>query len=147
MMIVRTILVSVVIGVSITSTHWYLLEVANFNVFAASNMVLLLLVLIENIHIGNCRNERRSGFANSPLRNPWLLGAAVTAQGVHLLAMNWGPTQRLLGIEPVSVGSWLAMFAISLSVLVVVELHKLWLWWRGRETGSREQTSLLHAVN
>ncbi|MCA8918198.1 MAG: HAD-IC family P-type ATPase [Planctomycetes bacterium] len=147
MMIVRTILVSVVIGVSITSTHWYLLEVANFNVFAASNMVLLLLVLIENIHIGNCRNERRSGFANSPLRNPWLLGAAVTAQGVHLLAMNWGPTQRLLGIEPVSVGSWLAMFAISLSVLVVVELHKLWLWWRERDTGSREQTTPLHAVN
>ena len=29
------------------------------------------------------RSERRSGFLNSPLRNPWVLGAAILAQGVE----------------------------------------------------------------
>lgn len=126
LMIVRLLLVSFVIGLSTCGTFWYLLEVMHFTAFTASNVVLLLLVLIENIHIGNCRSERRSGWVNSPLRNPWLLGGAILAQSVHLLAMNWGPTQKLLGLEPVSVQMWLTMFAISLSVFAVVELHKLW---------------------
>lgn len=125
-MIVRTVLVSLVIGCAITGTFWYLTESRDFSAFEASNLALLLLVLIENIHIGNCRSERRSGFLNSPLRNPWVLGAAILAQGVHLLAMHWGPTQRLLGLEPVSLSMWLTMFAISLSVFAAVELHKLW---------------------
>jgi len=125
LMIVRTILVSCVIGMAIALTYGWLLNVRGMSAFAAGNCALLLLVLIENIHIGNCRSESRTAFANSPLRNPWLLGAAILAQAIHLLAMNWGPTQRLLGLEPVSVTMWLALFAISLSVLVVVELHKL----------------------
>lgn len=126
LMIVRTLIVSLVIGGAIAGTFWYFTESAEFSAFEASNLVLLLLVLIENVHIGNCRSERRSGFLNSPLRNPWVLGAAVLAQGVHLLAMHWGPTQQLLGLEPVSLKMWLTMFVISLSVFVAVELHKLW---------------------
>lgn len=147
LMIVRTLMTGMVIGGAICGTFWYLLEVMDYSPIAAGNVALLLLVLIENIQIGNCRSERRSGLVNSPLRNPWVLGAAIIAQGVHLLAMNWGPTQRLLDLEPVGINVWLAMFAISLSVLVAVELHKLWLWWRGRETGSREERAQLHAVN
>ncbi|MBZ0135225.1 MAG: HAD-IC family P-type ATPase [Planctomycetes bacterium] len=137
LMVIRTLIVSLVIGASICGTFWYLLAVAGFSVFAASNVVLLLLVLIENIHIGNCRSERRSGWVNSPLRNPWLLGGAALAQGVHLLAMHWEPTQKLLGLEPVSMKMWLVMFAISLSVFVVVELHKLWVRLREGATPSR----------
>ena len=134
LMIVRTVIVSLVIGLSISGTFWYLTASTNFSALEASNLALLLLVLIENVHIGNCRSERRSGFANSPLRNPWVLGAAILAQVMHLLAMNWGPTQSLLGLEPVSVRMWLTMLGISLSVFVAVELHKLIVWWRERKS-------------
>src|SRR5690606_27254126 len=107
-MIMRTVLPGMVIGGTICVTFWYLLEVMHYSAFAAGNVVLLLLVLIENIHIGNCRSERRSGLVNSPLRNPWVLWAAIIAQGTHLLAMHWGPTQRLLGLEPVDIKTWLS---------------------------------------
>lgn len=137
LMLTRTVIVSVVMAVVVTGTYWYMIESPAFTVLQASNAVLLLVVLIENVHIGNCRSERRSGLVISPLRNPWVLGAAVLAQGLHLLAMNWGPTQRLLGLEPVSVTMWLTMFAISLSVFFVVELHKLWVRLRERATPSR----------
>jgi magnesium-transporting ATPase (P-type) len=138
LMITRTLIVSAVIGGSIAGTFWYLTESADFSAAEASSLALLLLVLIENVHIGNCRSERRSGFVNSPLRNPWVLGAAILAQGVHLLAMQWGPTQKLLGLEPVSLRMWLTMFAVSLSVFAAVELHKLWVWWRERKTEARD---------
>lgn len=127
LMIVRTVIVSMVIGASIAGSYAYFLNVAQMAPFAAGNLALLLLVLIENVHIGNCRSEYDSGFTNSPLRNPWLLGAALLAQAVHLFAMNWAPTQKLLGLQPVSVSMWLAMFGLSLSVFIAVELHKLWL--------------------
>jgi calcium-translocating P-type ATPase len=123
-MITRTLLVSGVIGCAITATFWYLTH-AGYSHFAAANLMLLLLVLIENVHIGNCRSEARSALVVSPLGNPWLLGAALLAHGVHIGATHWGPTQRLLHLEPVSIEQWALMFAISLSVLVVVEIHKL----------------------
>ena len=134
LMIQRTVIVAGVIGVAIAGSYGYMLNVAHMTPFEAGNLAVLLLVLIENVHIGNCRSEYESGFTNSPLRNPWLLGAALLAQAVHLLAMNWEPTQKLLGLEPVSVTMWLAMFGLSLSVFAAVELHKLWLRLREKKT-------------
>ncbi|MHC4839509.1 MAG: cation-translocating P-type ATPase [Planctomycetota bacterium] len=138
-MVTRTLLVGFTIGLAIAGTFWYLTTQMGMSAFSAGNLSLLLLILIENIHIGNCRSELRSGFFNSPLRNPWLLGGAVLAQTIHLIAMHWTPTQKLLGLEPVDAGMWFAMLGVSLSVFVVVELHKLVLARSARPVAAKLQ--------
>jgi Ca2+-transporting ATPase len=84
------------------------------------------MVVYQMVHVGNCRSERRSAFRKSVLSNPVLLIGTLISMVVHVGALYWQPTQALLQLEPLQLESWLRILAISLSVLVVVELHKIW---------------------
>jgi Ca2+-transporting ATPase len=94
---------------------------------SARNALLLLMVLFENIHIGNCRSETRSALRLSPLRSPILLAGAITAFSLHVAAMYMPLAQTVLATEPVSPATWLVLIALALTVFVAIEIHK-WVW-------------------
>ncbi len=125
LMIERTVIAAVVMGaVAFAAFYWMLHH--GWEEASARNALLLLMVLFENVHIGNCRSETRSVFSLSPLRSPFLLAGAATAFLVHVAAMYLPITQNILAAGPISWRSWFALMGLSLSVLVVVEAHK-WL--------------------
>lgn len=124
LMIERTVITAGTMGVGgFVAFQWLL--AAGWSVESARNMLLLLMVLFENVQIGNARSETTSAFSLSPLRNPWLLVGALAAQGIHIAAMYFPPLQRLLGTEPVTLAQWSGLAAVAVSVLVVGELHKI----------------------
>jgi P-type Ca2+ transporter type 2C len=126
LMIERTLVAAVVIGAVSFATFWWMLG-AGWSESSARNALLLLLVLFENIHIGNCRSETRSAFDRSPFHSPLLLIGTVTAQLLHI-AMLYLPLGHLvLRTEPVGVLTWLVLLGLALTVLVAMELHK-WSW-------------------
>ena len=43
----------------------------------------------------------------------------------HIGAMQFGPTQDLLRIEPLNLATWAKMVGMACTVLVVNELHKM----------------------
>ena len=91
----------------------------------ARNMLLLLFVLLQNVHVFNCRSERVSAF-RVPLRRNYLLVAGVlAAQGVHLASTHFPPMQKILGIGPVALREWGALFGLALVMIVVMEIFKL----------------------
>lgn len=94
---------------------------------SVSNLLLLLLVLFENIQVGNNRSETRSAFAFSPLRSPYLLAGVLGALAIHLLGMNLPILREILNTEPVSLATWAALLPLALTVLVAMEIHK-WTW-------------------
>jgi len=98
----------------------------------ARNIVLLLMVLFQNVHIGNCRSEFHSALYYSPLRSPYLVLGAVLALSLHLSVMHTDFGNRVLGISPVSIDLMAVLFLLALSVFVVIELHKFWWNWRVR---------------
>ena len=102
----------------------------------ARNALLLLMVLFEIIHIGNCRSETQSLFVLSPLKSPILLTGTIVAFAVHVLAMHWAPLQGVLGTAPVAPLAWLVLFALALTVAVAMELHKL--SWARRAAAARD---------
>ena len=104
---------------------------------SARNSVLLLMVLFENVHIGNCRSETRSAFALNPLRNPLLLCGTVLAQLIHIGALYTPGISTVLEAEPVTLIHWIKLLGIALFVLVTMELHKL-VWWRRRRNSKGE---------
>ena len=77
--------------------------------------VLLLLVLFENIHIGNCRSETKSAFSLSPLRSPVLLAGVAGAFLIHLAAMYLPFGRSILGTNPVSLEQWIVFLALALT--------------------------------
>jgi Ca2+-transporting ATPase len=126
LMIERTVVAATVMGVvGLGAFGWMIAR--GWSEHAARNALLLLLVLFENIHIGNCRSETRSALRLSPLRSPFLLAGALTALLVHVVAMYLPLGQRVLGTEPVGLTTWVALLALALSVFLAMEVHK-WTW-------------------
>ena len=86
---------------------------------------LTTLVAFQVIHVGNCRSERRSAFTTSPFSNRFLFFGVLGSALLHIAAMYFPPTQRLLHLEPLRGDSWLRIAATAVTILAVVELHKL----------------------
>jgi Ca2+-transporting ATPase len=98
---------------------------SGWNVDQARNLLLLVMVLFENFHIGNCRSETKSAFALSPLRSPLLFYGTIAAFAIHVLAMYVPFLQNILGTKPLSVDSWLIAVGVALLIVPALELHKL----------------------
>jgi magnesium-transporting ATPase (P-type) len=123
LMIERTIVGAVVMGGVGFSIFYWMLN-AGQSEFSARNALLLLMVLFENIHIGNCRSESKSVFQLSPFRSPILLMGTVTAFLIHAIVMHLPIGNTLLSTEPVDLQTWGMLIALSLTVLLAIEIHK-----------------------
>jgi magnesium-transporting ATPase (P-type) len=126
LMIERTAVAAVVMAVVGVGAFWWMIR-AGWSPESARNALLLLMVLFENVHIGNCRSETRSALGLSPFRSPLLLAGALCALLVHVAAMYTPLLQNVLRTEPVSLGTWAAMIGLALTIFVALEIHK-WTW-------------------
>ena len=124
LMIERTLIGAFVMGGVCFATFYWMLE-SGQSVSSARNFLLLLMVLFENIHIGNCRSESKSVFYLSLLRSPILLIGTLTAFLIHVLMMHIPLGKILLGTEVVNMQTWVMMITLSLTVLVTMGIHKL----------------------
>lgn len=126
LMIERTLIAAGVMAIVSFGVYlWTMSE--GWTAAQSSNALLLLMVLFENIHVGNNRSETKSAFAFSPLRSPYLLAGVVGALVVHILGMNVPLLREILQTEPVGWQMWASLLGLALSVLVAMEIHK-WSW-------------------
>jgi Ca2+-transporting ATPase len=86
---------------------------------------LTTLVMFQVFHVFNSRSEELSVFRKSPLSNRFLFVGTLLAFAVHFGGMYFQPTQLLIRLEPLALDTWIRIIVVSLSVIVVVELHKL----------------------
>ena len=126
LMIERTVLGALVMGgVGFAAFSWMLQ--AGWTESEARNALLLLMVLFENVHIGNCRSETKSALALSPFRSPILLGGAILAFSIHVMAMYLPLGQIVLGTQPLGLGAWALLMSLALTIFPAMECHK-WSW-------------------
>jgi magnesium-transporting ATPase (P-type) len=98
----------------------------------ARNELLLLMVLMQNVDAFNARSEVRSIFRIPPANNPLLVAGVLTALLLHVAAMYFPPLQSVLNVSPLTTTEWIVMPLVALSLLAVMELHKVSWAWRGR---------------
>ncbi len=132
-MITQTLVSGLTIG-AVTFGLWYwLISNQGVDETSARNLVLLLMVLLQNLHVFNCRSETISAF-NIPFhRNYILILGILAAQGVHVVSMHLPLMQAILHIEPVRFTQWVAILALAFTVIVVMEIFK---WMRRRSESS-----------
>ncbi len=123
LMVKETILSGTVIGVVALGT-WAWLLANGWEVDAARNLVILLMVLLENFHVFNCRSETRSVFGVPISSNYFLVLGVVAAQGVHIIALYIPFFQEVLGFAPVSLEEWVTLLLLASIVVVVMEIYK-----------------------
>ncbi|MFN5169897.1 MAG: cation-translocating P-type ATPase [Cyclobacteriaceae bacterium] len=105
-------------------TWYYLIVIAQVSEIQARSMVLMLMVLIQNFHVLNCRSEIQSVFAIPVSANYLAVISIFVAQGLHLAVSYWPGMANLLGIEPIPWNNWFTFLALSLSIVVVMEIFK-----------------------
>lgn len=113
---------------------WYILLGAGVEESAARNLVLLLMVLLENCHVFNCRSESISAFRIPLSRNYLLIIGVIAAQGIHILSMYIPFMQEVLGVSPVTFEEWLIFLGIALILIGVMEVYKFVGKFRNPET-------------
>ena len=91
----------------------------------ARTMALTTMVLFMMFHVGNSRSEFESAFQKSPFSNPFLFFATAAALAVHVAAIYLPPTQFVLRVEPIEFQAWARIVLVAVSIVAVVELHKL----------------------
>jgi magnesium-transporting ATPase (P-type) len=126
LMIQQTVVAGATMALVAFAGFHLLLNHFGFSGFQARNIVLLLMVLMENYHVFNCRSEYVSAL-RVPLRRNWMLAMGVlAAQALHIAAMFFPPARDVLSIGPVSWLEWLLPCLAAASVLLAMEIFK----WR-----------------
>lgn len=121
----QLILSGLVIGFIAFGFWLYLQNYTDIEENSARNMVLLLMVCMQNIHIFNCRSEYKSTFKIPIYKNYLLVLFVLAAQGIHILSMHIPFMQDILRIQPISLQEWLLVLGLALPVLLIMELFKL----------------------
>jgi magnesium-transporting ATPase (P-type) len=123
LMVSETLISGLAMGLLAFST-WAWLLAQGTGVSEARNFVLLLMVLLQNVHVFNCRSERVSAFKVPLKRNPLLISGVIVAQGIHILVMQWPFMQSVLGVAPVSFSAWFSLLGMASVLLIVMECFK-----------------------
>jgi magnesium-transporting ATPase (P-type) len=128
LMLERIAIVALTMGLCSTGAFWWFLE-QGWTEFEARSALLLTYVMFENVLVGASRSENRSALTLNPLRNRVLLAGTLTAFGLHVLVMHWGPMAGVLSIGPVVAWKWVLAASIALIPFAAIELHG---WLRRR---------------
>jgi magnesium-transporting ATPase (P-type) len=123
-MIQQTLVSGLAIGALAFGAWSWLIQSRMMDEASARNLVLLLMVLLQNVHVFNCRSESESAFRIPLHRNYILVFGVLAAQGIHIASMQIPFMQSLLGTAPVPPIQWLTALGLALIILVVMEVFK-----------------------
>lgn len=126
LMIERTIIGALTMGFVGFGFFYFMLE-NGWSEYSARNALLLLMVLFENVHVGNCRSETKSALVLSPFKSPILLIGVLIAFLIHVCAMYLPLGQKVLQTEPIQLNTWILLLILSLTIFITMEIHK-WFW-------------------
>jgi magnesium-transporting ATPase (P-type) len=124
-MLQQVVISAFVIAATVTAVWYYLLEVNHYSILDARSIVMLLMVLFQNMHVLNCRNESITIF-KIPFSNNYLLIASILfAQLLHIGVSHVHLLAEVLSLTPYTLEVWGQMMMLSLVIVVVMELYKV----------------------
>ncbi len=104
---------------------WYLLiDKVNMDVSNARGYVMALMVFIQNIHVFNCRSETKSAFKIPLKSNILIILGVLFSISLQIMVMEIPLFADILRVESVPFINLVILFAISLSVLLFMEIYK-----------------------
>ena len=128
-MIWQTMVSGLTIGTLAFGFWYWTVRVEMMDEAAARNLILLFMVLLQNVHVFNCRSESVFALKVPLRRNVILVLGVVAAQGIHVVSMYLPFMRTILGTEPVRFTQWLLLLSLALAVLLVMEVFK---WIKSR---------------
>jgi len=123
-MISQTLISGLTMGMIAFGFWYFLIKVQMMDESYARNIILLLMVLLQNVHVFNCRSEFVSAFKVPISSNYILVLGVLVAQGIHILSMHLPFMQQIIRVEPITLFEWFEVFILALPLLLVMEIYK-----------------------
>ena len=113
-----------VIGGIVFGVWFYLINVVEMDVSQARGYIMALMVFIQNVHVFNCRSERKSAFSVPLKNNKLIVGGVLVSILLQIIVMEVGFMSKFLQTVKVPVTSLLWLFLIASLVLIIMEIYK-----------------------
>ena len=120
------ILVSgLVIGLFVFILWNYLINNLHLSVDFSRGCILVYMVFMENIHVLNCRSERKSILNISFKKNPFIILSIVSAIILQVIFMEVPKLSMFLQSQTIEPIILIALFVMAVPILFIMELYKL----------------------
>ncbi len=120
----RALLVGLLIGGGVLYKFMYSLD-QGLSLEKSRTIAFTTMVFFQLFQAWNSRSEGRSLFLLNPFSNPFLFLSMVAATLAQLAVIYLPGLTWLFRTEPIAPQEWLRIAAMSLTVIVLVEVHKL----------------------
>ena len=122
-LVIQILISGLFIGI-IVFALWSILMKYNVDVKVARGYVLAFMVFMQNIHVINCRSERKSIFENSFIKNPFVLFTIIGSILLQIIVMEVPVLARVLQTTQVPILHMFILFILALPILTVMEIYK-----------------------
>ncbi len=123
LLVERTILVGLLISVGVVYNFVLTLN-EGVSLEKARTVAVTTMVFFQFFQAWNSRSELESIFKISPLSNPFLFYSMIAAFLAQLSIIYVPALQWVFRTEPITLGEWVNILIVSLTVIIVVELDK-----------------------
>ena len=121
----REILISgLTIGIVVFIVWYYLIKNIGMNESVARGYIMALMVFIQNIHVFNCRSEKKSAFSIPLKTNKLIVGGVIFSVLLQIIVMEVPLLSKFLKTSSISVINLIYLLLIASIVLIVLEIYK-----------------------
>jgi len=103
---------------------YYLIKIIGMDVTLARGYILALMVFIQNVHVFNCRSEKKSAFSVSLKSNKLIVVGVLASIILQVVVMEVPVLSKFLQTSSVPMILLICLFILSLFVLFVMEIYK-----------------------
>ena len=122
-LIQEVLIAGLFIGLIVFGVWVYLIKSVGMPVESARGYVMALMVFMQNIHVLNCRSEKRSVF-KMKWNNPLIIVSIALAVILQVIVMEVPMFSEFMQTTSIPVSHLLMLVACALPVLFVMELYK-----------------------
>ena len=112
------------IGILVFFVWFILVKKIGMEVSHARGYILALMVFIQNIHVLNCRSEKKSVFTNGFKKNPFVLFTITGSILLQIIVMEVPFLSEQLKTFSLGFLEMVILFVIAMSILPVIEIYK-----------------------
>lgn len=114
----------IMIGFLVFILWYFLIKKLNMDVVIARGYVMAFMVFIQNIHVFNCRSEKRSAFQVSLKSNRFIVIGVFLSILLQFIVMEVPFLSSLLQTSSLPIWHLVSLFLFALSILFIMECYK-----------------------
>lgn len=120
----KIILSGLTIGILVFIVWYYLIKI-NMDIKQARGYIMALMVFIQNIHVFNCRSEKKSAFTISLKSNKLIIIGVMFSILLQVIVMEIPILSMFLETVSIPFKELIYLFLLSFVILLVIEIFKL----------------------